>query len=91
MEPPLNDNIQMWSLHGGEILVRAEVHDEENDERAEVSVDGGRDKNELSWYWTESLFPFVVSFVLLVTASVSLTSRILSILIISVWTFLFLV
>ena len=79
----------MWPLE--EIFAMTpDVQDEENDERADVSEDRGRDKKELSRYWTERLVPAIVSFVLLVRAWVSDTSRILSILISSVWTFLFL-
>ena len=54
-----------------EILVRvAEVDDEEKEDLAEVSADGsggGERDIKFSLFWTESLFSFVASFVLLLT------------------------
>ena len=50
----------------------AEVDDEENEDLAEVSAEGsGEGETErdikFSLFWTESLFSFVASFVLLLT------------------------
>ena len=54
-----------------EILVGvAEVDDEEREELAEVSAGGsgeGERDTKFSLFWTESLFSFVASFVLLLT------------------------
>ena len=54
-----------------EILVRvAEVDDEEKEDLAEVSAGGsgeGERETKFSLFWTESLFSFVASFVLLLS------------------------
>ena len=62
---------QIWCVERQEILGRvAEVDDEEKEDLTEVSPEGsgeGERDVEFSLFWTESLFSFVASFVLLLT------------------------